>query len=480
MYKDFVTLLVNPPIPFVISNKEYKLPPAILYLAGYLKKAGENVEILDLNIYQPWKLNPLEPEEECYTILLKKINEIKPSLIGLGCLFSGNFSSVLKLSEFIKENFPAIQIVIGGIHPTIFAREILTYCPSIDYVVVGEGERQLLSLVRYLENEKLDIDEIKNGFAFRVNGKIIVYPQKQYIENLDDLPFPSYELVDFEDYKRDLSNWYNPKQLQFDITVPLITSRSCPYRCNFCSMFLAMGPKFRPRSAENVVDEIELLYNQYGINHFNIMDDNFTFNKKRVIEICEQICKRNINIQFETLNGVMLHKLDRDIIDAMVSAGWVRGALSIESGSDYIRNEVMGKKVQKEKIYQIVELTKRYPSLYLKGCYIMGMPEDTCETLIDTYEMIEELDIDEALIANAIPFPGTKLFDQCLRDNLFIDLNLENIWKESSLYPHPGNKRFFIKPYNLKLEDLQYFREKFNRISDSKKRRGKIILKMNK
>lgn len=476
MYKDFVTLLVNPPIPSVISNKEYKLPPAILYLAGYLKKAGENVEILDLNIYKPWELNSEKPEEECYTHLLKKINEIKPSLIGFGCLFTGNFSSVLKFSEFVKKNFPNIKIVIGGMHPTIFAREILTHCPFIDYVVIGEGERQLLSLVKCLKNEESDIDEIKDGFAFRVDGKVIVYPQKEYIENPDDIPFPAYELVDFKDYKGDLSNWHNPKRLQFDMTVPLITSRSCPYRCNFCSMFLVMGPKFRPRSAKNVVDEIELLYNQYGINHFNIMDDNFTLDKKRVIEICEQICKRNINIQFETLNGLMLHKLDKDIIDAMVSAGWVRGALSIESGSDYIRNEIMGKNLQKEKIYEVVDLAKRHPSLYLKGCYIIGMPEDTYKTLMETYEMIKELDIDEALVANIIPFPGTKLFDQCLRDNLFIDLGLENIWKESSLYPHPGNKRFFIKPYNLTLEDLQYFRKKFDRISDSKKRK-KIILR---
>lgn len=471
MHKYFATLLVNPPIPFVITNKEYKLPPSLLYLAAYLRKADENVDILDLNIYKPWESNPENPEEECYTVLLGKIREIKPSLVGFGCLFSGNFPGVLKLSEVVKEEFPDIRIVIGGIHPTVFAGEILANCQFIDYVVIGEGERQLLALVRCLRNGEFDIAKVGSGFACRRDGRVIVQPQREYIENMDEIPFPAYELVDFEQYKSDLSHWHNPKGLRFDMTVPLITSRSCPYRCNFCSMFLVMGSRFRARSSQNVVDEIELLYDQYGIRHFNIMDDNFTFSKERTIEICEQIIKRNMSIEFETLNGLMLHKLDKDIIDAMVSAGWIRGALSIESGSDYIRNEVMGKLLPKEKIYEVIELIKRHPSVYLKDCYILGMPEDTYETLMDTYELIRELKIDETLVANAVPFPGTKLFEQCVRDNLLIDFDLPNIWRDTSLYCHPTNERFFIRPYNLELETLQYFREEFNKLSNLKKRR---------
>ena len=475
MNNDFITLLVNPPIPFLISNKEYKLPPALLYLAGYLRRAGENVEVLDLNIYKPWESNPERPEEECYNILLKKIIEIKPSLIGFGCLFSGNFSAVLKLSEVVKEQFPTLRIVIGGMHPTIYASEILTYCPSIDYIVLGEGETQLLSVVKCFKNGGFDISKIRNGFAFRVEGKVIVQPHTEYIDNLDDIPFPAYDIVNFEPYKSDLSCWHNPKGLHFNMTVPLITSRSCPYKCNFCSMFLVMGTKFRSRSAQNVVDEIELLYNKYHMKHFNIMDDNFTLNKKRTMEICNEICRRNINIEFETLNGVMLYKLDKDIIDAMVSTGWVRGALSIESGSDYIRNEIMGKRLSREKIYKTVELCRSHPSLYLKACFIIGMPEDTQETLMDTYKMTKELDVHEVLVANIIPFPGTSVFYQCLRDNLFIKLDLKNLWKDSSLYCHPANKRFFIKPYNLEMEGLQHFREKFDRLADLK--RNKTLLR---
>jgi radical SAM superfamily enzyme YgiQ (UPF0313 family) len=233
-------------------------------------------------------------------------------------------------------------------------------------------------------------------------------------------------------------------------------------------MFLVMGPKFRPRSAGNVVDEIELLYDRYGINHLNIMDDNFTFDKQRVLDICFEIQRRRLDIQFETLNGVMLHKMDKEVIDAMASAGWVRGALSIESGSDFIRNDVMGKHLPKEKIYEVVRLIREHPSIRLKGCFVIGMPEDTLQTLEDTYTMIEEIDIDEALVANLVPYPGTRVYDQCLKDDLFIDLDIKTLWKFDALYPHPGNKRFFVKPYSLSLEDLIHFRKRIDELCDRK------------
>ena len=147
------------------------------------------------------------------------------------------------MSKMIGEEFPWIKIVVGGIHPTIFANEILRNCSSIDYIVLGEGEKSILSLVEFLEGK---IEKFpSNGFAFRLSNKICIYPQTQYIEDLDSVPFPAYELTVFDNYKGDLSKWHNPKNLKFDMTVPIITSRSCPYGCNFCSLFLVIVKKFR-------------------------------------------------------------------------------------------------------------------------------------------------------------------------------------------------------------------------------------------
>jgi radical SAM superfamily enzyme YgiQ (UPF0313 family) len=468
------TLLVNLPISSYIANKEYKVPPSVLYLAAYLKHAGEEVTVLDLNIYKPWEKNCDHPEDECFEILLSAIEETKPQLIGFGCIFSGFFPIVWKFSSFVKERFPGIKIVTGGMHPTIFAKEILQHCPVIDYIVIGEGEKQLLELVTCLKNDIPDVSTIENGFAYKNGEQVIVKQQLTFIDHLDDIPFPAYELVDFSKYEFDTSRWVNPKKLKFKVSVPIISSRSCPNQCNFCSMFLVMGKKFRYRSAKNVVDEIELLYRENGINHFNFMDDNFTFMKQRTLDICNEIVRRNLNIQFETLGGLMGSKIDQDIVDALAGAGWVRGAIAIESGSDYIRNIVMGKKLTREKIFEIIELVRKYPYIYLRAAFIIGMPEDTHETLMDTYNMLEKLDIDQVFANNVVPFPGTKLYEQCVRDDLMIDVNISELWNESSLYSHQDNKRFFVKPYKLSLEDLQHYRQMFDGIEDRINNRKRV------
>lgn len=476
MKEHVTTLLVNPPTPSMIKNKEYILPPALLYLGGYLKASGKEVEILDFNIYKPWEMDAENPEKACFQTLINKITEIKPSLIGFGCLFSGQFLSVLEFAKITKEHFPGIPIVVGGMHATLFAREILTHVPFIDYVILGEGESQLLALVRYLNKEIQDIRDIPDGLAYRTDQEIIIKPKQTYFQNLDTIPFPAYEQVNFDDYKHDTAHWHNPKGLQIGTPVPIISSRSCPCQCNFCSMYLVGGSRFRHRTAENVVAEMELLYEKYHVRHFSFMDDNLTFSKKRTIEICDQILKRNLNVQFETLNGLYVRSLDQDVIDALVSAGWVRGALAIESGSDYIRNIIIKKNISKEKVYEIVGLIKKYPQVYVKAYFIIGMPEDTNETLMETYNMINDLNIDEPTITNVVPFPGTKLFDQCVRDRLFIDdVDLSTLWKDNSFYL-TNNQRFFLKPYKIELEELKSYRTKLDQLLTDKQnlRKSKV------
>jgi len=206
------------------------------------------------------------------------------------------------------------------------------------------------------------------------------------------------------------------------------------------------------------------------------MDDNFTLDKSYVLQVCDLIIKKNLNIQFDTPNGIATYSLDEEVIDALVSAGLIRVSLGIESGSDYIRNKVIGKRLSMEKIYEVVKITKKYKELYVRAFFIMGMPEETRKTLMETYEMIEAIDIDRPMVHNIIPYPGTKLFRQVVRDGLFAsDIDIENIWKFDKFYFNE-NKQFFLKPYDLELEELQEFREKFDNLIENliaKKRREK-------
>lgn len=455
-------LLINSQTPAMIQNKEYYLPHSVLYLAAALLKNGIEVGILDLNTHKPEKQS--NPIEFCKNIIVNRIESQRPTLIGIGCLFSGQFSSTLAYAKVIKEQFGNIPIVIGGIHPTNFPEEILSNCPDLDYIVCGEGETALVELVDALNQNDLTALAQIDGFAYRDNGNVVAHPKTHYITNLDELPFPAYELVDLKNYYHDTSKWHNPRNLPINASIPILSSRSCPYRCSFCSMYTVMGPKWRGRTPANIVDEIEFLYTRYNHRHFSFMDDNLTLKKSHVLGVCNEIVKRGLNIQFETPNGVATGRLDKEIMDALTEAGLVRVSLAIESGSDYIREKVMHKRLTRNKIEEIVALTKEYPQLYTRAFFLMGMPEDTRETLEETYRMIENINVNKPIVTTVVPFPRTQLFEQCHRDNLFVDnLDLGTLWKQD-LFFYTGNKRFFIKPYGMTLEELSEYRQKFDKL----------------
>lgn len=449
-------LLVHPQVPCSYYNKEFYAPSGLLYLAAVLKQAGEEVRIVDLRTIN------ITSQADQYAVYEKKlidsILDFRPDLAGVSCLYSGQFPDMLRYTVLIKERFPQIPIVVGGIHPTIYARDILERCSSIDWVVLGEGEETLRDLVAINKSGGGDFAPL-DGFVYRREGRVVVNPKKRFVQKLDNMPFPAYDLLDWKDYHVDTSDWYNPRQLAFQTSCPVVTSRSCPNRCNFCSMFMAMGPKWRARSPGNVVDEIEQLYHEHGHRHFSFMDDNLTLRKEHILGICREIMKRKLNIQFETPNGIATGTLDKDVLDAMVEAGLVRISLAIESGSDYIRNKVMGKRLDREKIFEVVQLAKQHKNLYVKAFFIIGMPEETHATLEDTYNMIRELNVDRTYLHNAVPFPGTALFAQVLRDNLLVDLKPEDFYSSEELYI-TNFDRIFIKPYNLELRDLREFRKK--------------------
>jgi len=416
-------LLVNPPIPATWYNDEYYFPSSLLYLASTLRKNGEDVKIFDMKTLKPPK--PENRQKFYEDKLIKTVLEFQAELIGFGCLFSGNFPDVLRFSKICKERFERIPIVAGGIHFTIYAWEILTKCSSIDWIALGEAEEAIVQLVNTVKSNRYEMDKI-DGFAYRSNGRIVVNPKRRYIENVDDIPFPAYELINLRDYYVNTSNWHNPKKLPINTSIPIISSRSCPNRCSFCSMYMAMGPKWRARSANNVVDEIEYLYDKYNHRHFSFMDDNFTLQKSRILRICEEINKRKLDIQFETPNGLSMATVDKELLDALVSAGLVRVSLAIESGSDYIRNKIMRKNLSREKIYEVIGLIKQHRQLYIDVFFIIGMPEETHETLMDTYNMIKEIDIDKIHLMNIVPFPCTDVYEQASRDNLLVDIDPED------------------------------------------------------
>jgi radical SAM superfamily enzyme YgiQ (UPF0313 family) len=447
------TLLINCPTPDFITNREFMMPPSLLYLAGTLDSHNIPTAILDLNVTRS-----VGQEDE--SIIDSTLRDFCPDLVGIGCLFSGHFPTVVKICQTIKQHSPNSKTVVGGIHPTLFPKEILEHVPEIDYVIIGEGEASLLTLAS-------NWMPLLEGIAFRTpNQHIKVLPKTSFISNLDELPRPAYNLIDISGYAQDFSHWHNPKNLNFSINVPIISTRSCPRRCNFCSMRFVMGETIRYRTPQHVVDEIEFLYYTYGLNRFSFQDDNLTLNKKHIVGICQGILDRKLNIQWEANNGLMVRSLSEDVIDLAVQSGMIRVFMAIESGNDYIRNKIMRKNLPKKDIYRVSTYIKdNYPHVFLRGLFIMGMPEETQDTLEDTYKMLLELPLDDFSIANLMPFPGTDVYQQVLRDDLLINTTFDNMWQEIRM-DFNDNSTFYVRPYNMSETQLHSYRTKFDELRD--------------
>lgn len=454
-------MLINPPT----MNNEYigsdnYFPLGLLYLATVVKHNNMDVMIVDINnYYYPniYDVNETMLHEYIDGHLYKYIKHYMPDIIGIGAIFSGAFRGLRIIAKRIKDMFPNVPIVIGGITATMLAREILRKYSYIDYVVIGEGETTFLELARCITNKRQSLENSIDGIAFRHDGGIKLNPKTRFIDNLDALPFVDYGILNVEEYKMDTSGWYSPKKIKTGQPFPILSSRSCPQRCTFCNMWLVHGPKIRLRSPGNVLDEMEHLYNDYNVRYFQFIDDNLTFDKRRILEICNGILKRDMNIQFDTPNGICINRLDQDIIDAMVDAGMIRISVAIESGSEYIRNRAIGKGLRTEKIYEVVEGCAKHSHLWIKGFFVIGMPQETYETLEETYKMIKELPLDTFGVFFATPYLGTELFNYCLKHNL-LPYKVEDYVNVDDL--QLGAMRPHFKPHKLTEEDLLRFQKK--------------------
>lgn len=452
-------LLVAPP-PYDFGEKTMSnMSLALLYLAGAARdaKVCDDIKVFDFNAPSPGGKT------------IEQFFEVCPDegIVGINCLFSAIFPAVRKIAQEIRLRKPNVKIVSGGMHPSFFAKDIMENCTEFDAIAIGESDNNFPHLLRYLWGE-CGIDELESVAVRNSDGSTLLIPRKGYIQNLDNIPFPGYEYFNFNDYRRDTSNWWSPDGIKISSGyVYLLTSRSCPNRCNFCSMWQIMGTRFRMRSAESIFNEIQFLNNTYQINYFQIMDDSFTFNRQRVIDICEKIIFSGMKVYFTCPNGISVKTIDRELIQIMRKAGFIEMSIAVESGSDYIRNKIMGKGTSKEQIYNAYKWCKEF-GIKTRMFLIVGMPEETEETIQETRKLIEEIDTDYYAVSSAIPLPGTKLYEQCVKDGLLFEKSVIDWTGDSKMVMGNGSqiskfahlqadetvREIHLKPYALTVERM--------------------------
>lgn len=353
----------------------------ISYLSSFLKSQGIETEIYDDGIdYSSEKM-------------LKQINEFKPDLIGI-TIFSYCYGFADNLIKIIKDNcnYP---LAAGGPHASALKSELLRQ-NNVDFAVKGEGEYTLLELLREIKEINPDFNKIR-GLIWRNGKDIIENPDRPYIQNLDTLPYPTYDAFGIERY-----HCYKVKSL------PIITSRGCPFGCNYCSVRLSMGQNFRVRSAENVFSEIRHFYNQ-GYHSFEINDDCFTLDKQRAEKICDMIIDNKLKIRFQLYNGIRVDTVNLPLLKKMRKAGCFFIAFGCESGSQRVL-KIIKKNITLGQVKSAVNWANEAG---IRNCvnFIIGHTGETYEDALETLRFARKLPTDFVNFFNLVPYPGTESFE---------------------------------------------------------------------
>lgn len=382
---------------FPLSRTHYSVPPLGLgYLASSLRSRGYGVRILDCT-----------RERLDLPGLLERIREWRPRMVGFQT-FSYDFGTVRRALEGVKEVDPDIVTVVGGPHPSGVPVETLEDMSAADYAFRGEGEEGLPLLVgRLFARQDIDLASIP-GLVWREDGRVRANGVR-FVEDLDSLGLPAWDLMDPRSYQ------FAPQGvfLKSPPVAPISTSRGCPFQCTYCAGKTLTGARIRKRSIPHVLDEVELLYHEYGAREIHIVDDNFTMFRDRVVEFCEGLHERRLKIHFTFPNGVRIDTLDGELLRLLKQAGCYSMIVGIESGSDRVL-KAMKKGLTTETVRRGVALIKE-AGIDVSGFFILGYPGETRDEMLQTIAFSRRLGLDAAHFSNFLPLPGTEAAEMLCR-----------------------------------------------------------------
>jgi len=433
-------VLINPPsqtpsLLLLRVMRSYNAPLGLAYLAAAARRAGHKVKIFD-------------PEAGGMSLerMWKEAAEFGPDLVGITSV-TPNFPTARQLALEAKRRFNCL-VIMGGPHANALPRSTLLAVPGLDAVIRGEGEVPLLALAGDFDaSGKVDFSKIP-GAAFLERWKYKENPCPELIADLDTLPFPARDLLDLSLYYP--SRWFFGGKK----STTLLTSRGCPGQCTFCAN-ICMGRRFRPHSPGRVVEEIRSLLKTHGLRHFNIYDDCFTANARRVAEICDLITAEKLEISWDVMGRVNT-LLDETLILKMKKAGFRQVVLGIETGSQRLL-DLMRKGTTLAMAEECCAKLRRHGILY-SNSFIIGNEGETEETILETIAFAKKLKSDLVTFVVMIPFPGTPLFDKYFKEYDSPDTDWTN-W--CSRFP---DRPYAPRQTALSMEDLMRFRN----IADSR------------
>jgi anaerobic magnesium-protoporphyrin IX monomethyl ester cyclase len=372
-------------------------PPAwVAYLTGHLRRAGfDDIHFIDAMTYH------IGSEE-----LRARLKSLAPDVIGVTAITPAIYEAeeVLKIA---REVVPDALRVLGGIHATFMFRQVLTEAPWVDVIVRGEGEEIMTALMEALRDGRWPADRRRiKGIAYRDGDDIVATQAASTVKDLDAID-PDWTILDWEKYI------YIP--LGVKVAIPNM-ARGCPFTCSFCSQW-KFWRDYRVRDPKKVVDEIERLVTDQGIGFFILADEEPTINKKKFVEFCQEMIDRGLNerVKWGINTRVTDIYRDRDLLTFYRKAGLVHVSLGTEAAAQ-LKLDLFNKETKVEENKEAIRLL-READIFTEAQFIVGLDNETAETLEETYQMAWDWQPDLANWAMYTPWPFTPLFQE-IRDQV--------------------------------------------------------------
>jgi len=463
-----ILMMVAPEINYMMASvhksldhkREHRPLIGILSVATYLetKRPHHDLKFIDCRAL-----------EHNFDQMREVVMDFKPDIVGLSTL-TFNYYDTIQAAKIIRTCLPSAKICIGGWHVSLYPKETLAQ-DCVDYVVIGEGERTFVELIDAIES-KSDLGEIR-GIGFKQDHQPVVTPSRSVERELDDIPFPNYDLTDLSLYSHVLGG--------NDTVLAMESSRGCPFACTFCDI---RRTKFRFRSPEIIADELEK-WSARGINSFFFVDDNFTVHPKRTIALFDEIRRRNLNIEFKISSRV--DSLNEELMRNMVDVGVSRISVGIESSKQkYL--DYMQKDIRTEQIIEVLAKSREV-GLPVFAFMMLGLPGQTRKEMLEEADFLIKHKADYASFSIMTVYPKTELYRLASEKGDLTD----DPWPTFALNPQPNvsapymNKLYSVselKKIQLQVTRRFYFSPRilYNRVREVRswsnfKQRAKLAMR---
>lgn len=435
-------LLIKPRFFVTLYHQSVTQPMGLMYIGAALKKAGHEPRIHDCAL-----------DFKDLHILKNTITDWKPDFIGISIIIT-ELEETKIIMEIIREIMPAVPVIFGGPWPSANPEKALK-THGADFAVIGEGEHVFPELIESI-NKGLSTESIP-GTASMFKGKVKVNPKEQLSEDqLNELPFPAWELLDHSLYARTCSF----ASVGYRPYMSIITSRGCPYKCVYCHQ--TMGKVFRKRSAESVLAEIEELYFKHGFKDFEIIDDCFNLDRKRMYAILTGVRDKIKDARLHFPNALRSDMLEPEDMVLFRQAGTVSAAFAIETSTPRLQ-KLINKNLNIEKASRAIDAAVR-AGIYSIGYFMIGFPTESYEEAAATVEFADRSSLHRALFFNPSPYAGTELanmaakfrkdktdtIDSCSTNYLMTTLNISAMSdRELKKIFQRSYRRFYLNPRRI-------------------------------